>query len=130
MRSDEHTVDSTQFESFVRELVGGSETEALGQARTYFDEASPALVSEDRHAIIIPIGILDEDETEAVVEAVERADENPAFAVAVTGDETLDHDFNLLSQEDLENGEVKFGLPAALEASAAAVRDVVGVLTA
>jgi len=32
----------------------------------------------------------------------------------VTGDETLDHDFNLLSQEDLENGELKFGLPAAL----------------
>jgi putative drug exporter of the RND superfamily len=32
----------------------------------------------------------------------------------VTGEETLDHDFNLLSQEDLENGELKFGLPAAL----------------
>ena len=37
-----------------------------------------------------------------------------AFAVSVTGEETLDHDFNLLSQEDLENGELKFGLPAAL----------------
>ena len=32
----------------------------------------------------------------------------------MTGEETLDHDFNILSQEDLENGELKFGLPAAL----------------
>jgi uncharacterized membrane protein YdfJ with MMPL/SSD domain len=114
VRSDENTVDSPQFALFVRELVGGSDTAALGQARTYFDEANPALVSDDRHAIIIPIGIVDDDETEAVVAAVERADEDAAFAVAVTGDETLDHDFNLLSQEDLENGELRFGLPAAL----------------
>jgi putative drug exporter of the RND superfamily len=112
VRSDGHTVDSPQFESFVRGLVGQSQTAALAQARTYLDDAS--LVSEDRHATIVPIGIVDEDETEAVIEAVERADQSPAFAVAVTGDETLDHDFNLLSQEDLENGELRFGLPAAL----------------
>ena len=48
------------------------------------------------------------------MEEVERADKDAAFAVAVTGEETLDHDFNLLSQEDLESGELKFGLPAAL----------------
>jgi RND superfamily putative drug exporter len=114
VRSDEHTVDSPQFENFVRELVGQSDTAALGQARTYLDDPEAGLVSDDRHATIVPIGILDEDETEAVIEGVERADENPAFAVAVTGDETLDHDFNLLSQEDLENGELRFGLPAAL----------------
>jgi uncharacterized membrane protein YdfJ with MMPL/SSD domain len=114
VRSDEHTVDSPQFESFVRRLVDGSDTEALGQARTYFDDPTPTLVSEDLHATIIPIGIVDDDETETVVEAVERADEDAAFAVTVTGDETLDHDFNLLSQEDLENGELRFGLPAAL----------------
>src|ERR687892_229157 len=113
VRSDEHTVDSPQFESFVRQLVEGSDTVALGQARTYLDDPE-SLVSEDRHATIVPIGIVDEDETEAIVETVERADENPSFSVAVTGDETLDHDFNLLSQEDLENGELRFGLPAAL----------------
>src|SRR5918996_456541 len=64
--------------------------------------------------VLAIVGIVDEDETEAIVETVERADENPSFSVAVTGDETLDHDFNLLSQEDLENGELRFGLPAAL----------------
>jgi putative drug exporter of the RND superfamily len=115
VRSDEHTVDSAQFESFVRRLLVRSETEALAQARSTYDAPNgAALVSEDGHATIVPIGIVDDDETEAVVEAVERADEDPAFTVAVTGDETLDHDFNVLSQEDLENGELKFGLPAAL----------------
>ena len=47
---------------------------------------------------------LDDDETEALVEKVEAIDEDGAFAVSVTGEETLDYDFNLLSQEDLENG--------------------------
>jgi uncharacterized membrane protein YdfJ with MMPL/SSD domain len=114
VRSEQHAVDSPQFETFVRELVGGSDATALAGARTYFDDPDPSLVSEDGRAIVIPIGILDDGETEAVVAAVERADESPDFAVAVTGDETLDHDFNTLSQEDLENGELRFGLPAAL----------------
>jgi uncharacterized membrane protein YdfJ with MMPL/SSD domain len=113
VRSEDYTVDSPQFERFVRELVASSDALALGPPRTYFDDRNAALVSVDRHATIVPIGIV-EDEAETVVEAIERADEDPAFAVSVTGDETLDHDFNLLSQEDLENGELRFGLPAAL----------------
>ena len=72
------------------------------------------LVSDDRHATIVPLEVYGEGEAEDVIAAVARADADPAFAVSVTGTETLDHDFNLLSQEDLENGELKFGLPAAL----------------
>ena len=49
-----------------------------------------------------------------MVEKVEAVGEEGAFAVSVTGEVTLDYDFDLLSQEDLENGELKFGLPAAL----------------
>ena len=63
---------------------------------------------------MIPIALSDDDETEALVEKVEAIDDDGAFVVSVTGTETLDYDFNLLSQEDLENGELKFGLPAAL----------------
>ena len=114
VRSDRYTVDAPQFESFVEGLVSGSSTSALAHARTYLTDTSSSLVSADRHATIVPIAILDEDEAESVVEEVERADKDAAFAVAVTGEETLDHDFNLLSQEDLESGELKFGLPAAL----------------
>jgi RND superfamily putative drug exporter len=49
-----------------------------------------------------------------IVGAVERADASAAFAVTVTGQKTLDRDFNALSQSDLQSGELKVGLPAAL----------------
>ena len=114
IRSATLTVDSPQFQAYVREFVGDDEITALGGATTYLDDDSGSLVSEDRHATIVPIGLFDDNETEALVEKVEAREEGSAFEVSVTGDETLDYDFNLLSQEDLENGELKFGLPAAL----------------
>ena len=114
IRSDQYTVDSPRFEAYVRSFVEDDEISSLAAARTYLDDESGTLVSQDRHATIIPFALVDEDETEALVEKVEGLDEESAFAVSVTGEETLDHDFNLLSQEDLENGELKFGLPAAL----------------
>jgi len=113
IRSDRHAVDSPEFEAFVRAFVDGSDVLALSRARTYLD-GNALLVSADRHATIVPLGIPDEGEAEAVIDAVERADEDTAFSVAVTGDQTLDYDFNVLSQEDLEKGELQFGLPAAL----------------
>ena len=114
IRSDEYTVDAPQFAAFVRSFVEDDEISALAAARTYLDDESGSLVSQNRHATIIPLALVDDDETEALVEKVEGIGEESAFAVSVTGEETLDHDFNLLSQEDLENGELKFGLPAAL----------------
>jgi len=113
VRSDRHTVDSPEFESFVRALVVESDVPALSRARTYLD-GDASLVSGNRHATIVPLGIPDESEAEAVIEVVQQADEDAAFSVSVTGDQTLDYDFNLLSQEDLEKGELQFGLPAAL----------------
>ena len=113
IRSDQHTVGSPEFKAVVRTLVVESDVPALARAQTYLD-GDASLVSDDRHATIVPLGIPDEDEAEAVIEAVERGDEDAAFSVSVTGEQTLDYDFNLLSQEDLEKGELQFGLPAAL----------------
>jgi RND superfamily putative drug exporter len=114
VRSEAYMVDDPQFEAFVGRLVSGSETRALSQARTYLSEPGGTLVSRDRHATIVPIAFFGDDEVAAVVETVEAADEDEAFAVAITGELSLDHDFNALSQEDLEKGELQFGLPAAL----------------
>jgi putative drug exporter of the RND superfamily len=114
IRSEEYPVDSPQFKAFVRGFVQDDRISALANARTYLDDERAALVSDDRHATIVPLAILDDDETEALVEKVEAVDEQGAFAVSVTGEETLDHDFNLLSEEDLQEGELQFGLPAAL----------------
>jgi len=113
VRSETYTVDDPQFEAFVGGLVG-SETSALSRARTYLKDPSGTLVSSDRHATIVPIAFFGDDEVASVVETVETANEDDAFAVAMTGELTLDHDFNALSQEDLEKGELQFGLPAAL----------------
>jgi len=114
VRSAAHAVESPEFEAYVRDFLADDEISALGRARTYLDDPSAGLVSEDGHATIVPIALTSDDETEALVEKIEAIDDEGAFAVSVTGEETLDHDFNLLSQEDLENGELKFGLPAAL----------------
>ena len=114
IRSEEYTADSPEFKAFVRGFVDDDGISALATARTYLDNESAALVSDDRHATIVPLALLDDDETEALVEKVEAVEEQGAFAVSVTGEETLDHDFNLLSEEDLQEGELQFGLPAAL----------------
>ena len=113
IRSDDLTTDSEEFAAFVRTFVSGSELRPLAEARTYLDGAE-GLVSADRHATIVPLEIFGEDEAGDVIAAIEAAPEDDAFAVSVTGEQTLDHDFNLLSQEDLEKGELQFGLPAAL----------------
>jgi RND superfamily putative drug exporter len=55
-----------------------------------------------------------DDGIDEIVGAVERADASEAFEVSATGQKTLDRDFNELSQSDLEEGELQFGLPAAL----------------
>src|SRR6202008_4923923 len=49
-----------------------------------------------------------------VIDVVQREGVRPGFEAAITGNFTTDHDFNQLSQHDLEHGELAFGLPAAI----------------
>ena len=115
VRSADLTVDDNGFRTFVDGLVRtGRESGAVLNAITYFDSADPTLVSADRHSTLIPINIRDEDSAGEVIDAVQRADADPDYAVLITGNTTRDHDFNELSERDLTNGELKFGLPAAL----------------
>ncbi len=64
-------------------------------------------------ALAISLGLGGEEAAESVIELVERADEEP-FDVTTTGEWIVDRDFNKLSQSDLQEGELKFGLPVAL----------------
>jgi uncharacterized membrane protein YdfJ with MMPL/SSD domain len=105
VRSARYTVDQPEFAAFVGRLEE--------DAGRYLAGREPE-ISEDRHALLVSVSIPDDDETPAVVERIEAADDDPAFAVSITGERSLDNDFNELSQEDLEEGELKFGLPAAL----------------
>ena len=115
VRSVHFTVDDERFGAFVGGLVrAGRESGAVLNAITYFDSSDPTLVSADRHATLIPINIRDDDSVAEVIQAVQSANADPEYAVQVTGNTTRDHDFNELSKRDLTNGELKFGLPAAL----------------
>ncbi|MEX2102988.1 MAG: MMPL family transporter, partial [Gaiellaceae bacterium] len=74
------------------------------------------LVSEDGDAfgLLVALGPDGEDDVDGIVAAVERVDAEPGVEAGVTGELTLDADFNQLSQDDLKTGELYFGIPAAL----------------
>lgn len=115
VRSSRLTVDDAGFRSMVDGLVRSVRgSGAVVSANSYLDTNDGSLVSADRHATLIGMNIVDDVAAGDVIHAVERADATAEFDVAVTGARTRDHDFNLLSERDLLNGEVRFGLPAAL----------------
>jgi putative drug exporter of the RND superfamily len=64
-------------------------------------------------AAAIGLGLADEEAAANVVDALEDADDE-TFDLFVTGEWTVEHDFQQLSEEDLQKGELQFGLPAAL----------------
>jgi uncharacterized membrane protein YdfJ with MMPL/SSD domain len=115
VRSDRYTADTPQFRSFVEGLVADTRaTDAGASAVSYLDTRDAAFVSRDREATLIPLAIPEDGDVAGVIELVKRADRDPAFAVSIAGAKTLDNDFQKLSQEDLKEGELQFGLPAAL----------------
>jgi uncharacterized membrane protein YdfJ with MMPL/SSD domain len=68
----------------------------------------------DAEALLVALGLDAEDKVDAVVAAVQRVDEDPAYEAAITGDFVSDADQEQLSQDDLRNGELYVGAPAAL----------------
>ena len=114
IRSDDSVVTDATFRSFVDSFARDVRaTGGVANAVTYYETNEPSLISQDRHATLVPMRLEDEDAAGGVIELVENA-RSREFDVAVTGNFTLDHDFNLISERDLQEGELQFGLPAAL----------------
>jgi RND superfamily putative drug exporter len=114
VRSERYTVDTPQFRRHVSALAADVLGEpGVADAKTYLEPRNAQLVSGDRHATILPVNLVDSDAVDGVIDAVERVDASGAFSAAMTGDETRQHDFDQLSQDDLKSGELQFGLPAA-----------------
>jgi putative drug exporter of the RND superfamily len=90
-------------------------TGRTAQVRSYYDDEDPGLVSPDKDAAVITIGMGPdaEDGIKDVIDVVEQADRGP-LEVTITGEFTADDDFLTLSNKDLKEGELFFGLPAAL----------------
>jgi RND superfamily putative drug exporter len=78
-------------------------------------EGQEGLVSADGDAAALLVGLgRNEDSLPDVVDAVQRLNAEPGVEAAITGDLTVDEDFTKLSEEDLQEGELFFGAPAAL----------------
>src|SRR5215217_5535069 len=116
VRSATATVDEPRFERRVRALATELQGAGATQLTTTYDSGERRLVSRDRDAtaMLVTLGRDAEDDIEDVVEAVRGADGRDGFDVSITGEFTLDADFSTLAGEDLRNGELGFGLPAAL----------------
>jgi uncharacterized membrane protein YdfJ with MMPL/SSD domain len=112
VRSEELTASDPGFRSEIRRLAAVARSkEAVSAASLYYQTRDPSLVSPDRHALLVPVRT---DDVERLIELVQQENGRGGFQVALTGNDTSDHDFNQLSQHDLEAGELRFGLPAAL----------------
>ena len=108
VRSSTFTAGDARFRNFVS-----------GLARQVRDQPGVTNVqapqpSQDQHAVLIAIDVPDDGDIDGVLSVVDQASADSAFAVFITGTDTLNHDFNELSQHDLKSGELQFGLPAAL----------------
>jgi putative drug exporter of the RND superfamily len=117
VRSDEVTVTAPAFRERVRSLVQRLDgSDSVAEVSSYLDRGGEALVSSDGHATLLPVVLAPEQEESIadVVEIVERADGAGGFAVDITGEFTVGRDFERVSEEDLQQGEIQFGLPAAL----------------
>ena len=113
VRSPARTVTDPAFEAFVRNLLSqGEATGVVYRASTYYDSHDPSQLSRDRHATLI--AVQRQEDVDPLLSVVDRNDGRDGFSVVMTGEGTLDHDFNELSQHDLKSGELQVGLPAAL----------------
>ncbi|MCW2854376.1 MAG: hypothetical protein JWM84_4040 [Nocardioides sp.] len=114
--SSTRSATSQEFRAFVADLR--SSIRDTGAAQTVRDPYSPdqPAISEDGHAAVVTLVLSHDAGTGivAVIDEVVAADADAAFDVDVTGTNTLDHDFTELSESDLTDGELKFGLPAAM----------------
>ena len=106
VRSPTKNVGDPGFKAFLGRL------EAQGRATGVVYRDFVLAASHDRHAVLV--GVQRKADVDRLLSVVERNDGRDGFSVVMTGEGTLDHDFNELSQHDLKSGELEFGLPAAL----------------
>ena len=115
-RSPGRSVEDPAVRAEVERLAAALEaTGATRAVRTVWSTGDRSLVSPGGDATMLTIatGPDAEDRVEELIAVVERADAGPLEA-SITGEWTADRDFLAISNKDLKEGELFFGLPAAL----------------
>lgn len=117
VRSAELTATSPAFRERVRTLAERLRaSDSVQSVSSYLDPRGEGLVSSDGHSTILPVVLAGEQEEsiDDVVEIIRRTDGAQGFAVDITGEFRVGRDFQTVSEEDLQKGEIQVGLPAAM----------------
>jgi RND superfamily putative drug exporter len=116
--SENLTIDDPGFRAEVEELQADvTELPLVRGTVSFYDTQDPAMVSEDRHALLVLAQF--PDELDAVTDHVDEiralAEEHTGrgFRTLVVGDVTLNDDFTTVAEEDARKGE-SIGIGAAL----------------
>jgi len=110
------SVEDASVREEVEQLAAAIEaTGATQEVRSFYESGDRTLVSADGETTLLTLalGPDGEDRIEDVIGVVEDADAG-ALEVSLTGEFTADHDFLEISNKDLKEGELFFGLPASL----------------
>jgi RND superfamily putative drug exporter len=89
----------------------------VGLADVWYVTHHPGLVSSDRHALLVPLRLSGNDwdaSARNLIDVVKQQNGKDGFEVAITGTKASDVAFTKVSQSDLEKGELRYGLPAAM----------------
>jgi RND superfamily putative drug exporter len=121
VRSAGLTVDDQQFRQYVQATT--ARVMALGPnvvsaSIDYTTDASPVLVSTDRHAALLVFNMTRfaggaMDDSKALTAAAREASASSDFEVLVTGEASINSDFGATAESDLRTGEI-FGVGIAL----------------
>ena len=115
-RAPGRSIEDPDVRTEVERLASALEATGVTRAvRTVWSTGDRSLVSPGRDATMLTIatGPDAEDRIEELIAVVEQADAGP-LEVSITGEWTADRDFLAISNKDLKEGELFFGLPAAL----------------
>ena len=118
IRSDQYTVDSPEFQAVVTDATdaarGVTEWVDPNSVFNYYEATASgapeaeALVSEDRHATIIPVTLLPGvvDEPAPYLDAIHaQAEAAEGFELLTVGTLSINEEFNTIAEEDLAKGE-------------------------
>jgi RND superfamily putative drug exporter len=117
IRSETVPASDAAFEERLSDLARGlSAIAGIEQVLLPTDPGGEANVSEDGHAVMIPLVLRDDSSAtiDGLQSVVDEADGSEGFAATVFGEETINRDYEKVSQNDLKKGEFQFGLPAAM----------------
>jgi uncharacterized membrane protein YdfJ with MMPL/SSD domain len=97
--SESHTVDDPEFRAVVDDVVRRLRAlRAVEEVTTFYETSDPALVSEDRHVMRLPVHAFPVGEVLDTVE--DAAAEAEGFTLSIAGQETLEYEDERILDED------------------------------